>query len=220
VSQNRKQFGNIRSLRAGLIGSGRSALTPREIVESALPLANYGPSLTEIERLKEFLGPCSSVSGASRPRSPSARDWWRNTEDFSEWFRSVLKSIVADRERARTELQEEVRAGLEYVHVDAKLSWDGRRSRTDLIYTWRYLEGLAAIVLMWLLEDTDDRMSLGNLLRECKYKDCGRLFLSSAPPGGGPIRAYCKATHRVRAMEATGAERTRRWRERKARRAK
>jgi len=85
--------------------------------------------------------------------------------------------------------------------------------RTTVNVRWEYaplrFTGVIAHGVLLLL---DEKKGLGTRVKRCTVKACNRFFL--APTTGGRPRETCEA------HVGTGAERTRRWRERKAAAAK
>lgn len=59
----------------------------------------------------------------------------------------------------------------------------------------------------------DDRFDFGRRLCHCSLPECGRLFLTSPPPGGGrPRRRYCSEDHMDKMHNRKAAERVAAWR--------
>jgi hypothetical protein len=215
------------------------ALSTREIVANALPLANVGISMEEIEHAVAFLRGSSAIAFGEEkhlePLGPSrlpmakrialarereqyiARLYWREVGDYSAWFRDALSTLVADRESARRSLRKDLDASLDEIIVVPRLLWDGNEAKLDLFYFWNSIVGLFGYVLMCLL---DESMGLGEALRVCKYDECDRMFLSFPPAGGGPRPSYCSPEHRVAALREGGAKRVAKYRKELARKAK
>lgn len=215
-------------------------LSPREIVEHSLPLANVGLPIDEIKRVIEFLRGHSGISASAEsneivPLGPSSmpmhkrvalgrgralqltRRLWTEVGEYSDWFRESLQSIMLNREAARESLQQSLAGSLDDIAVIPRLSWNGSALNIDMFYFWTTISGLFGYVLMTLLDET---LGLGEALRVCKYDACERLFLSFSPATGGPRPSYCSPKHREDALREGGAARVARYRKLKARKSK
>lgn len=152
--------------------------------------------------------------------------WWAAIEGYREGLRSRLleivppSEVVRDRhvEMAREALQRDIDSGAEdLIFTLARRTWVDSSLRTDLFYWCDTMEGAFHLALSTIL---DRRNEFAEILRSCRLSECGRLFLAFAPRSGGPRPFYCRPEHQAVATKLTGAERTRLWRERQARRAK
>jgi hypothetical protein len=96
-------------------------------------------------------------------------------------------------------------------------------SNGELLRTWHYMpEGPAAAIAYGVLLIADAAGPYQRDLKQCRLDSCGRFFFSSDSPAatGRDRSRYCTPEHMGKAHKQTSAARTRRWRERKVKKAK
>jgi hypothetical protein len=96
-----------------------------------------------------------------------------------------------------------------------------KHGKLTATYTY-FPPGISAAISYGVLVIADTARALRADLKQCRLERCGCFFFSSdSPAATGRDRArYCTPEHMIEAHKATSAERTRRWRERKARKQK
>jgi hypothetical protein len=147
---------------------------------------------------------------AKRAFKEIARRWWDAIIDERLKFRWAVELIISNPRNARKELSPYmIEPALNGLVAVPRLSWNGRKLRTDIYYYSHAIEGAIAYALMLML-DTDKK--IGEALRVCKLEYCDRIFLSKPPQKGGPRPRYCNPEHKLASDKLTGAERTARWR--------
>jgi len=207
------------------------ALSSREIVERALilTLSNAEPR----EKLLAFyfvvrFGSHGESEADLRDRLDSpklarerkerfAEKWWAETKLKREWFCDQVESIISNAEAARRRLKADIREGWKRVIRIPRVSWNDREFQREIVYVCPDIEAVFIYSLMLMLDASGE---VGKALKKCKLSQCGRLFLSFPPVGGGPRPYYCDSEHKLMADRLTGAERTARWREKKRRQSK
>jgi hypothetical protein len=73
---------------------------------------------------------------------------------------------------------------------------------------------LSAILAHAVLMLADERLELGEALRQCALSTCGNYFLAPEVSRGRP-KLFCQPAHMLEKHRATGPERTRNWRSNK-----
>jgi len=141
----------------------------------------------------------------------TVRDFWDATDTERAWFREALASIVDGRKGKVHELRRTLTDHMDGVVFVPDVEWTGRSlvERTR-VYALRPMGALVYVVMLLL----DEKRGHFKSLRQCKLDGCHRYFLSYSTGGRPPV--YCCSEHRVLAASLTGAERTERWRKRKA----
>ena len=150
---------------------------------------------------------------AKKWRAAMDQVWWDSIAEQRRWFRSSVQSIVENPRTARKTLAPFINAARKEIAVVSRLTWNDRWATTDIYYHCVTTDAVMAYALMRIL---DEKTDLSKALQMCKYEFCDRLFLAFPPPGGGPRPKYCKPDHKLDSDRLTGAERTERWRRKKA----
>ncbi len=148
-----------------------------------------------------------------RAHSRGAHRWWDHIAIERSWFRSAIESLISNPKRARASLNPFIYEFMSDVVVVPNLSWDGRRSATNLYYHCSSTHGLIAYALMLIL---DTGKGFGKALRICKYQSdessCDNIFLGEPSKKGSPRPKYCGPDCRTAARKMLAADRTSRWR--------
>lgn len=218
-----------------LTAGRRPWLADQGLVESVLPFANREVTAVEKFLVDTHLAPGASLSfclgddqrerleellvgrkGSVRSKEDKEllellEDWWGRSTKARHAFRQRVALVCDDPEAALRELGDEFKGSLDRIHAPTRLHWDGRRLHVETSFTSLDGEAVLNYVLMLLL---DESRGLGALLRKCRLESCGNYFLTHSSPGGGPMPVYCCAEHRMIAASLTGADRTKRYRDR------
>lgn len=214
-------------------------ISARRVVSAALPVANNSADIRERLAANDLFTPGSHIGRERAEENPdpyalkpnpfrkgmmkdnqlrdAANAWWSYLQKEVAWFGEALKLIVDDPARARREYANPISDMLSQLCVIPRLQWNGRAIDTKLHFIALSENHVCIFVLMLIL---DERERLFDSLRICKLSECGRFFLIDEKRPGGPKPQYCSTEHRLLGARSTGAERTARYRQRLARKAK
>jgi hypothetical protein len=193
-------------------------LTERELLRVVIDFANDGSLGDPLIRAPgiRFLPP----HGAGPNWQPTAADVVppERLTNVRAQLRADLAAAIGkgftppDAQRIRAAAREVVAIPIDYESVSTRTRPRQRYVRTRWYFIPMSLEAILARAVLWLRDET---LGLGADLRQCALQRCRAFFFASekAKARGRP-RIYCRDDHMNEAHEATGAERTRKWRER------
>lgn len=139
---------------------------------------------------------------------------WTSIEDDRARFKEQVKLVYDDRGAARKVLKDEVREGLrDLVPIPNLELLDDWTVRAETRYFANSIRAMCAFALALLL---DESKGFGTALKICRLSLCPNYFLSLPSPSGGRPPAYCSREHQAMYSALSGAERTERWRKKKA----
>jgi hypothetical protein len=198
---------------------GFPALSETEIVRRTIYLAN--DCTDEEKEAALFAGllshgiPQKNIAQiASIHGGDFLRAKWNEIRDEREQFREQVSLVYEDREAARKALRREIEDAIRSVAPVPKLSLtDNWRLELEVRYISDAYRPACAFALALLL---DESRKLGAALRICNLGPCQNYFLSLPAPAGGRPPVYCTPSHQAMNSAQTGAERTERWRRKKA----
>ena len=195
------------------------ALSEREIVRRALHLAN---DCTNEQKEEALLFTVFSLGYPTKQTAELARalgdqilaNMWISVEAERNRFREQIETVYDDRVAAREALRSEIIIGLNDLVPIPKLSLtDEWEVRPEIRYFANNISALCSFALALLLDESKE---FGAALRICKLSPCPNYFLSLPSPAGGRPPAYCSRDHQAMYSALSGAERTERWRNKKA----
>ena len=201
----------------------------RELVRRALLLANEDCSDAEKAEALLFYSLLShgipAAAGTQFARTYAkeeqarVRKWWDGLNRVRVQMREAVELVMSDRDTARTRLRPRLQEAVQNVVLIPSVSWDGHRLATAHRYYAMSVDAMCGYALALLL---DQDRKFADALKVCALKQpkCERVFLSLPSKKGGRPPLYCTREHQAIAAAWTGQDRTRLWRQRKARKAK
>jgi hypothetical protein len=202
------------------------ALKEHEIVQRALYLANPKATTTQKaaamltcseDRLVSHGWPAAATAPQIAKRGKPAVDlWWESVAAEREEFRTAVLEVHAaygKRRGVRAKYRRWIDEALKDIVVVPRLTWDGRRSTTELRIQTKSVRATCGYALMLLV---DDRKPIQNQLRLCKLEECGRPFLGTVAYTGSRPTEYCSEDCRDINVRKQTAERVARLRKKRA----
>lgn len=197
----------------------REALSDQEIVARMLHLAN---DCTDEEKEQAMWamdishGMPTPVTKkiASLHGSEFLRKFWGSILEERLSFRDQVTSVYENPKAARRQLYDYVVAGIDNIVPITTLSLTKQWSvQPNTRYYALDFQAMCAFALALLL---DESKGFGAALKKCKLGPCHNFFLSLPSAAGGRPPLYCSRDHQAEYAAVGGAERTERWRKRKA----
>jgi hypothetical protein len=193
-------------------------LPDREIVRRVLHLANDCTDEQKQEALfvsvlSHGLPTNATAAMARSPGSDYLRKQWAALADDRDRFREQIELVYESRDVARRKLRNEVAAALKDIVPIPRLVLTAWNVQTEIRYyalTWQAACGFTLALLL------DESRGLGAALKKCKLSPCPNIFLSLPSAGGGRPPLYCSRDHQSEFAAQSGADRTERWRKKKA----
>jgi hypothetical protein len=128
--------------------------------------------------------------------------------DLADRLSGRLRQFLAAKGRARQVLRATANAAIETLQIDTTAELD---ADDHLVLVHRFFPGSAdgaeGLLLVFLF---DPKLPFGRELRACALESCGRYFLASKNPAGGPRRRYHTAACQLEADALRAPERARR----------
>jgi len=193
-------------------------LTERELLGLVVDFANDGKlsrPLLDAPGLR-FIPPYNAPADWLPTSADLTPDEQLRLATLREQLRLDLASALRkgftpqDSRRIREAAKQMVALPVDYEAVSTRTRPRQRHIHTRWYYVPLSLEAILARAVLWLRDET---LGLGADLKQCSLGSCGNFFFRSdkAKTRGRP-RIYCSVEHMQQAHEATGPERTRRWR--------
>ena len=182
----------------------------RQLIAAALKLANCREQNAKkaVQKFAPLLSPAANLEHGATFDANVCIGHRRN---LREWFTRIVGSVSERRAVAR-----EVNASVEgLVTLSLRLREKKGGYRIESEIGLDYFAGALAMATALIL---DDRFGLASRLKQCGNPKCGKFNLDLKPHGRP--RTHCNAACKKAADATTSAERSRRHREKKAKRQK